>query len=170
MKNTKKLTLLALFVALHIVVNSFITIPTPMNRFGPSFLVTALAAALFGPWGGACVGGLSDFIRANIMPQGGSYFPGFTLTSALAGFIYGIFFYKKEIKPWRMIAGSLLVDLVPNFLINSFWISKLRGITYFQSLMTRMIPSAFQAQLKLIVMLLIFGKLVELARKKIIND
>lgn len=170
MKNTKKLAILGMMIALHIILNSVATIPTPMNRFGPSFLVMALSGGLFGPGGGAVVGGLSDFIRANAMPQGGNYFPGFTITSIIAGLIYGFFLYNKEPKAWRIACASLLVDLVPNFLINSYWLSMLRGITYTQSLYMRLVPAVFQAQLKLIIMLIVYPKLYELTKKKLLKD
>ncbi len=53
-----------------------------------------IAAYLYGPIGGAVVGGIADFIGAILFPIG-AYFPGFTLTCVITGAVYGLFFAQE---------------------------------------------------------------------------
>lgn len=52
---------------------------------------------MFGPVMGFVCGGLGDLIQFVIKPTG-AYFPGWTISAALAGFIYGLFFYGCNMK------------------------------------------------------------------------
>lgn len=42
--------------------------------------------------------------------------------------IYALFLYQKPIKWWRIIAATLLVTLVVNVLMNTYWIHLLYGL------------------------------------------
>lgn len=59
-------------------------------RFGS--IPIALAGALYGPGYAACVGALSDIVGYWVKPTG-HYFPGFTLSGAVSGVIFGLFLY-----------------------------------------------------------------------------
>ncbi len=42
--------------------------------------------------------------------------------------IYALFLYQKPIKWWRVIAATLLVTLVVNVLMNTYWLHLLYGL------------------------------------------
>ncbi len=70
---------------------------TPTLRLSVSFLANCAIGYMFGPVMGFVCGGLGDLIQFVIKPTG-PYFPGWTLSAALAGFIYGLFFYGCNMK------------------------------------------------------------------------
>lgn len=94
----RSLVAAALLIALHTVMSFFLSIQvTPSLRISVSFLANVVIGYLFGPIMGFVCGGLGDIIQFIIKPVG-PFFPGWTLNAALAGFIYGCFFYGKSPK------------------------------------------------------------------------
>lgn len=86
-----------MFIALSVVLTRFASLRIPIGgvegiRIGFGTLPSVLAGILFGPWIGGIVGALADIIGFSLSPLG-PYFPHFTLTSALHGFIPGILGY-----------------------------------------------------------------------------
>ena len=97
-KSIKSVVAAALLIALHTVLAVFVSIQvTPTLRLSVSFLANCAIGYMFGPVMGFVCGGLGDLIQFVIKPTG-PYFPGWTLSAALAGFIYGLFFYGCNMK------------------------------------------------------------------------
>ena len=63
-----------------------------------------LAGILFGPFAGALTGIAADLLGYMINSAGLAYFPGFTLSAALIGFIPGLLLKnsEKELTLWRL--------------------------------------------------------------------
>lgn len=93
-KTTKIMVTCALLVALQVILARFLSINTTFVVVNFSFLAVALAGILFGPLWGMAVGGVSDLVGASLFPFG-AFFPGFTLTAALVGLVYGAFLHTK---------------------------------------------------------------------------
>lgn len=94
-KNLKSVVTAALLVALHTVFAFFLSVQvTDSLRISVSFIVNVVTGCLFGPVMGFVCGGVGDIVQFVLKPVG-PYFPGWTLSAALAGLIYGTFFYKK---------------------------------------------------------------------------
>ena len=72
----------------------------------------------------------------------GPYFPGFTLTTALTGLVFGLFLYKGQTKLWRMAAAKVLINLLLNLLLNSLWLKLLYGSAFWAMLPTRLVKNA----------------------------
>ena len=94
LKNVKTLTTAGMFLALASICGFF---NLPINqlveiRFGS--LVLAVSGSILGPAVTAVVGMCSDIIAFVIKPTG-PYFPGFTISAAVSGLIFGLFLYKK---------------------------------------------------------------------------
>ena len=60
-------------------------------RFSTSFIPVVIGARLFGVWGGMAVYGIGDLVGAIAFPTGGAFFPGYTVTAAIVGLIFGLF-------------------------------------------------------------------------------
>ncbi len=102
--NLRSIVTAALLVALHTVMAMYLSIMvTDTLRISLSFLANIAIGALFGPVMGFVCGGVGDIVQFFLKPQG-YYFFGWTLNAALAGFIYGLFFYKRF--PRKMAAAS----------------------------------------------------------------
>ena len=135
--STKTLATLSMLIALEVVLSRFLSISTWNIKIGFSFVPVVVAAILYGPLGAGVVGALGDFIGAVLFPIG-AYFPGFTLTAFLTGFVFGLFLYKKQDWP-RSIAAVGINQFVLSLFLNTLWISILYGSPYVPLLATRVV-------------------------------
>ena len=158
------LTCLALLTAMQIVIARFLAIPvTESIRFSFSFIPVVIAAGRFGPLGGMLVYGLGDFLGAVIFPTGGAYFPGFTLTSAVSGLIYGLYLGKKR-TPLRIVLSVLTSQILCTLLMNSYWVSTLYGSNFGAVLGSRVPQSLIMTVLQIIFMLTCLEKICKVIK------
>lgn len=143
------MVVIALLTAVQIVLSRFLSIPLWNIKIGFGFLPIMLAGILYGPLAGALVGGLSDFIGAILFPIG-PYFPGFTLTAAISGAMFGWVLHKRQ--SFGRVCGVVLFNqLVLGLLINSFWISVLYGSSYTGLLLSRLVQYAILVPVEVII-------------------
>lgn len=148
--NTKLVVTIGLLTALHIVLSRFLSINAWNIKIGFAFVPVFLAAWAYGPVPAAAVGALGDFLGAVLFPIG-PYFPGFTLSCALTGVIFGLLLHKEQTLP-RIVAAVVLNQFGVSLLLSSFWISILYGSPYTVLLGTRVIQSAILTGVELITM------------------
>lgn len=139
-ENTRRLTRLALLLAMEIILSRFCSISAWNIKIGFSFLPVAVAAVLCGPLAAGIVAGLGDFLGAILFPIG-AYFPGFTLTAFLTGITLGLFLHKKQSIP-RILGAVAVNQLLFSLLLNTLWISMLYGSLYGPLLLTRIVQCA----------------------------
>ena len=108
-------------------------------------LPIAAGGYLFGPWIGMLIGALIDLCGFLAAPKG-AFFPGFTISTALIGLIYGLFLYRKW---WdaksssmsllhagakglvlRVVIAHLLKTVCISLLLNCFWLSVFYGMPF----------------------------------------
>ena len=123
--STQQLVVSALLMALAVIFTRVLAVNQLLNKLGLGFAAIALCAMLYGPVWTAIVSALADLIGALAFPTG-AYFPGFTLTAAITGAIFGLFLYRKKVT-WLNSFGAafcncFLVTLVLNtIMINVFF-------------------------------------------------
>ena len=78
-----------MLVAVHVLLSRILSVNAWNIKIGLAFLPVYAAAYLYGPWVAALVGGIGDLVGALAFPIG-PYFPGFTLSCALTGVIFGL--------------------------------------------------------------------------------
>lgn len=132
----QRLILLGIIVAMKIVLDQFSFGPVTV-KVGLGFIGSVLLGYLFGPIWGSVGGGVSDLLTSAIFGQQGGFFIGFTLTAMVGPFIYGLFFYQKPIKIWRIIVSTLLVTLIANIGMNTMWIHIMYGLDLKAALIQR---------------------------------
>ncbi len=93
-------------------------------RIGFSGLPNQVVDFLFGPAVGAIFGAALDILKWFVKPSG-DFFPGFTISAALGGIIYGFAFYKKPVSLKRIIVAETLVKVFVNICLNSIWLKML---------------------------------------------
>ncbi len=129
----KTLCQCALLVALEIVLNRFCSIQTPFLKIGFAFAAVVMGAMLYGPAGGALVGGLGDMIGALLFPFG-PYHPGFSVCGAFMGAVYGYFIAVRSkrfdnhvrLRFWPNTVLPVVINCVVfSLLLNTLWISQL---------------------------------------------
>lgn len=118
--------LTAIMTALSVVLNRFASIHTDGWTIGFAFIPIVAVAIFCGPFPAAIAGGLADLIGALLFPFG-PYFPGFTVTAALMGLVYGIFLCRHHLKWYRLLIPALLNNLVLGLFVNTLWVSILYG-------------------------------------------
>jgi ECF transporter S component (folate family) len=91
---------------------------------------------LFGPVVGTFFGGALDILKYLIKPTG-PYFPGFTISAAVGGLIYGTILYKRPISLKRILIAELVVSIVCNMLLGTYWLTVMYGKGFFAILPMR---------------------------------
>ncbi len=129
MRRNKKIILTAVLLAMLIVLSRFLSIKTPIVKISFSFVPTMLCAIWLGPKWTILLNVLGDIIGANLFPTG-PYFVGYTISTAIAAFIYGIILYQKEGKEYtnaqfilRLVIATTLVAVIVNMGLNTLWSS-----------------------------------------------
>lgn len=120
---TRGIALMGMLMAMQLILTRFLVIQTPFVRIGFSFIPTTVMGMTFGPLFTGIGTMLSDFIGITLFPgPGGGFFPGFSLSAFLAGAIYGVFFYKKEMTWQRVLIANILVTVLIDILLNTYWL------------------------------------------------
>lgn len=161
-----KIVLTSLLVALNIIMERFLAYSVWNLTISFSFITIAFAAVFLGIPYTIIVAGLGDFIGAILFPFG-TYFPGFTFTNCLAGFILAFFIHKK-CNILTVSVGVIINKIVCTVILNSIWISILYrgGISaFFVVMVPRLIPAAVGAVIEIVVITLLFSN-----RSKIKNS
>lgn len=147
-KRIRFLVCIAMLSAMQVVLSRFLSIQTSVVKIGFGFVPVMFAGALYGVGGGALAGALSDVIGALLFPSG-SYFPGYTLTAALSGAVYGWLLHRRydiaQLPPKecgkgrflfalrhglvRILLAYVVTTLSVTLALNTFWILG-RGYLY----------------------------------------
>lgn len=147
MRNIQKLVTLSFLIAIQVFLTRFLAIETPVIRISFGFIPLALSGALFGPIAGATAGILSDIIGMMVFPKG-AYFPGFTVSNALSGMIYGYFLYNKPKKILNISLAVISVMLFINIGLNTVWLSILTGKGVYAIIGPRIIKNLIEVPIK----------------------
>lgn len=159
MSKNKKIVLSALLLALLIILSRFLSIKTPILTISFSFVPTMLCAIWLGPKWTVLINVLGDLIGATLFPSG-AFFIGYTITTAVAGLIYGLLLYKKEEDTYtekqfviRVILASILVTAIANVGLNTLWITITTGKAFMVLLSARIVKELIMIPIKVIVII-----------------
>ncbi len=141
MHQLRSLTGGAMLTAVSVIINQFTIFINQIMRLGFTFLPIALSGMLYGPLITGSLGAVCDILKYFTRNDGGAFFPGFTISSFVAGFLYGIFLYKKPVTLRRVIATRLCVMVVDSWILNSLWLSMLYGNAFIALVSARMLKS-----------------------------
>ena len=171
-KKILKLCCLGVLIAMQVVLARFLVIPVgDMMRFSTSFIPVVIAARLFGPLGGMAVYGLGDLVGAIVFPTGGAFFPGYTITAAVVGIIFGIFLKPVKGEETRLqlnlkvVFSVLCTQLIGSFLMNSYWRSFQTGTPYGAVLMTRLPQCLISSVRQIVFMVILLEQICKVVRK-----
>jgi len=129
LKDLRVLTTAAMLAAIAVVLGFYkIPISNLIELRFQSFPI-AISGALFGPVVGAVVGIIAD-VGGYLVKPTGPFFPGFTVSSAITGIIYGIILHKNVHK-WVLLGktaiGTAINTLIVGLFLNTLWLSMLYG-------------------------------------------
>lgn len=135
---TKKLIIIAMLIAFDVIFSRVLAINVLTLKLGIGFAAIAVCAMLYGPlWAGAAAA-ISDVIGALLFPTGG-YFPGFTLTAALGGVIFGLLLYKKRPGFKRAFLAALCYGVLITMFANTAMISFIADTAFWPLFVTRLV-------------------------------
>ena len=109
------------------VLKRMLTVKLLIVSFSFSFVPFILCAIMLGRKYAMLIGIIGDILGVLMFPRG-AFFPGYTLSAMLTGYIYGAFLYKEgDIKVDKMFLLKLilsvsLVGIFINFGLNSVWL------------------------------------------------
>lgn len=157
MSKNKKIILTAILLSMQIILSRFLSIKTPIVKISFAFVPTMLCATWLGPKWTVLLNVLGDLIGATLFPTG-PYFIGYTISTTIAGLIYGLLLYKKEsdsfsdkIFIFRVIIAVLLVNFIVNFGLNTLWTSITSGKAFQAILVTRLIKQLIMIPINIVV-------------------
>jgi len=162
--NVRILVLMALLTAMEVVLSRFLSYAVWNMKLGFAFVPVVVAAIMLGPVRAAIVGGLADFVGAILFPIG-AYFPGFTLTAALMGLVYGLFLYRKQTFP-RVLGAVVINQLILSLILNTLWISILYDSVFRPLLVTRLTQCAILIPVQILVIVLMTKTLGKFLQQK----
>lgn len=125
---TRKLTVLALLIAVIVVFTRFFSYETQFLRISFTFIPESLMGLLFGPFWTGIGSAIADGVGVILFPKTGAYFPGFTLNAFITGAIYGFFYYKKELTWFRVIMATFLVTVIVHLFLTPLWLGLMYGV------------------------------------------
>lgn len=161
MSKTKKVILSGILLALLLVLSRFLSIKTPLLVISFSFIPIIMSAILLGTKYSTVIAALGDFIGAILFPFG-TYFPGFTLSAALSGLIYGLILYRKpgavvSDKKFilKLILATGLSRIVISIFLSSLWLHLMYGKAYIAVLASRVVAQLIMWPIEVIVIFVI---------------
>ena len=147
---TRKLILAGLFVAASIILTRFfagnITVSgITILRLSFGQVPIFLSGFLLGPLYGSLSGAIAELIGYLINPQGGPYFPGFTLNAAISGIIPGLFAkFKPRYYSWGKILMVIAIsEFITSICLTPLWLSILTGKAFVAFIPSNIISRIF---------------------------
>lgn len=162
----KLLTLcgIAILCAMQVVLARWLVIPISTSlRISFSFIPVVIAARRFGVLGSVLVYGLGDLVGAFLFPTTGGYLPGFTVTAAVSGLIFGLFLQKKG-GPLRIILSVAASQVICSLLMNSLWLHYYYGMQLAPLIASRAIQCLVVGAVEIVFMMLFLEKICKAIR------
>ncbi len=128
-KKLRSLAFAALICALSLVIDPLFIPVGESLRIMFTFLIFSVGAWAYGPLMAVLVGLVSDNLAFFLAPSG-PYFFGYTLSTMLAGFWYGLLLYRRSVTLLRLFSARAVVNLFINALLGSVWSAILYGKGY----------------------------------------
>ena len=161
LSRTRTITTVGLLLAIQMVLSSYGVIEVNDSlKISLAHLAVAPTAILFGPVAAGLQGALSDILGFLLKPSG-PYFPGFTLSAALLGVIYGMLLYKTKQATWQIIAARVVVCVVINIGLNTLFLTMLYGPSRLATLPLRVMKNLIQLPIDC----LLLGAMCRLVRR-----
>ena len=164
LKDPRVLTICAMLAALATVFGFF---KVPVNQFIEfrfAFLPISAAGAMFGPGVGAVIGAISDILGYLVKPTG-PFFPGFTISSAISGLLYGLMLYKKPVTVPRVILTQLVQTIVISLGINTLNLCILYHTPFTASLIARLPQNAVMFPINTVLLFLVLKTIQQVSKQ-----
>lgn len=126
LSSPKTLTGVAMLVALYTILSFFTLNISATSRISFAYIALGVCGMLFGPIAGGIAGAAGDVLGYFMSPNG-PFFPGFTISAFITGFVFGLVLYKKPVTIKRTMIAVLIVMLVCNTVLTPIWLNMMYG-------------------------------------------
>lgn len=141
LKDVKALAVTAMLLAIAVVLGFYSLQVTDFIKLSFAFIADEMTGMLFGPVVGGLMGGAADLVKYLVRPTG-PFFPGFTISGAASGVIYGMVLYKRPLTIRRVALANGLVMILVNICLNTYWLTLLYGNAFLAILPARALKQA----------------------------
>ena len=132
----QRLTVSAMLLAISVIFGLFKIPLSQVSEIRLQFLPVAVDGMLFGPLYGGIVGALSDILCYIVRPTG-PFFPGFTISAAVQGLIYGLIL-RRSSGMGRIIAAQAADCIIVSLILNPIWLMMLYGNAFMPLFIARL--------------------------------
>lgn len=156
-----------MLIAFDVIFTRVLALNTPLAKLGFGFAAVAVCAMLYGPWWAAGTSALGDLIGSLLFPTG-AYFPGFTVTAAMTGAIFGLFLYRHRPSVRDCFFAALANEAIVTLLLNTAMISIVFGPKFMPLLLTRLAQFGVMLAVQTLVLAAIarsdalYGRIIDL--------
>lgn len=161
----KDVVLLGIMIAIKVALEQF-KVGTATLQVGLGFIGSVMLGYYFGPLWGFVGGALSDLVSSAIFGNLGGFFIGYTLTAAMGPMIYGLFFYQKKVRIWRVIAATIVVTVVCNIGLNTLWVHLMYNVNFMAALSTRIVKEMIVPWIQMVVIWFVLQALSKVKVKR----
>lgn len=162
LKKPLVLTTAAMMIAVYVILY-MVKIPIAVeSRVSVTFLPIVVSAYLGGPVVSIIVGAIGDILGFLAFPSG-QFFPGFTISAAVTGLIYGVFLFRVSRKKLRLmtILSTAIVTLFVYTALNTLWLAILYQKAFFIYLASRIVKNLITFPFQMIVTEIVIDTLVK---------
>lgn len=166
LKRIRTLVVIAMLIAVAVVIGFFSVQVTDFLKISFAFIANELTAFLFGPVAGGVMAGCADIIKYLVKPTGPFFF-GFTIDAILGGVIYGMMLYKRPFTLKRIAAAKLLVMVIVNIGLNTYWLNVMYGSSFIAILPIRVVKECIMFPIET---MLFYTTVKMLEKAKVISE
>lgn len=135
--STKKIAISAMLIAFDVIFTRVLALNMPLTKIGLGFAAVMVCGMLYGPGWAALCAGLGDLVGSLLFPTG-AYFPGFTVTAAIGGAIFGLALSRQRPSFLRCFLTALCSGVVVSLVLNTAMISLVFGPKFGPLFLTRL--------------------------------
>lgn len=156
--STRHLTIMALLLAMRILLSYLPGINIgKFVEMGFGFIGTTTAAAILGPFYMVIFAVFYDLLDILVIHPTAMFFIGFTLSAAVAGFIYAKGLWRQEVTAKRAIIVTFIVTLGVNLIMNTFWIQLMYDKAWIGLIQLRLIKNLISFPLNAFIIYMMFN-------------
>lgn len=149
---SKQVTIAGVLIALQLILTRLFVIETPFLRISFLFVPTFIMAILFGPLFTGLISAFSDTLGLLLFGKISLFFPGFTVSAFLTGFIFGCFFYKKPITMKSILIAVVMNTVIVDICLNTLWLYLMMGNLAIAQFPLRLIKAIVFIPIQVIIM------------------
>ncbi len=166
-RQLRAITINAMLIALYVLSSVFLDFyPSDSIKISFGFLFIVISAYLHGPVCAMMVGALGDFTAWVIHPHGMLNL-GITLGMAVAGMIFGLFYYNEKPSLPRCLFAAVTETVIVELLIKTWALKTVYGTSFAATLLLRLLPAGIML---VVTILLSYGLLKAVTPLKVRFD